>query len=1392
MSSTPEATTTAREKAKDTPLENATTLRGIYLNKSEFPNWVLEPDRWNNTGSDLEKPHKFDDTIVVYDNDSDLNQVKELVEKREPVNIEMTRNYKNDDLETNFGWRVGAYSKSTSSELYPNIGIYCHARVTNEEKTEEKNVHVMNLIGYAFDSTEQPDYQYFLKTYGGGASDLNTLSSENKDNFKKELIQRYRKIWLKACYICKLKSLKNLWYYGVGSGFFSKLLPNEYNMASGKFYQEIFAPAFGIDPNDAGDSPEKSTTIDPTDLTIPINFCIKYGIKVQNLQNETTQSPDKKIPDVLFNSKSSPNDTLYINAWDPWSIIGNGNAADTSLDGHWGRNSNMSVLGWSITNSKLLPDIVGGATTETSKILKMSDILAKIEAKDAGSSGASPPMGSDPIVTGKVAQFFMTFKNIKGDNGGLSGYDQCRKIVNAVKCLMAKGYKHIGLTYSANQEQTNKIWKEYNYPTATGFDDKTEKTILQTGIDGNGQAKTIGIRNKQELKGDKYEDIKPLIQTTYIDDLTSNSSDENSNFKKAFRIIPFSTMEKSGGTIEVKLSSSGDIEGCIAAAKEFLKLDNSIILGWCNQDIETLTNSNKDSFKKDYTLVDAGKFPFAIGGGVGGKANLPILFRTYLGQYFEFLTSVWDPEVQKIVTSCSPDPKSADSPTSLSRPAPATPPASETPKKPFADVLTTLESQISYEHDQDTLLDLLGDGNLIYPSRSLGEVSSEHNVKNEKNLNSAAPPIDVMIKEFENATDEGDKNFYLGACRSIQAAYDLEMSGIPTDASTDLAKMRAKLLLNLRKNSLLLKVPARWDYAEMKLGVVSGPPDTLDKLMNFSLQDTIEYYSQDGGAGNAEFKALNISENPEMSWTFECNNTNHNINDVDKRFTKGIDSTLNNACYFNTALQLLLCNEDFLQLMIQGNCQDKFLDNIKNNLSVSECSVKKVGSEMNDDEKTQDLFKSNKDILDKLITFFKQYLNNKDNTAIYGSIKQLLNIETKEDSQQDSLEVITKILIALDCCSNLYTEKFINNIKVDISTTRTIPSYGSSAEYRKTQPIPSNYLLLENELALNFINTGSYTEPEDFDTLSIVNVQTLLDDYLKPKTKQAVIPEDLLSSDNSKLYNDAKSLTSSKSFIGLFKQICAMSSNLDITPNYSGLITTLNSFKKTDNEYKNIADYNKGKFNNTYLDSIKTFIDSNIGKFDADNIIKICKDTISPANKDITYVMSSLTEPSGIDQTTEIKINNVNKYLIIRIQRTFNGIKDNSKINPDKVIQVNKSKYILQGYSVHLGSDITGGAHYIFVKCDPVTGEEKLILNDGNLNDINSQTNDNKQKGVFGLIYKRADELGQAGGGRFKPMHNTITNHTAYKSKHNSSFKASSSSKSKGKGHNRSHTQRVK
>jgi O-acetyl-ADP-ribose deacetylase (regulator of RNase III) len=147
-------------------------------------------------------------------------------------------------------------------------------------------------------------------------------------------------------------------------------------------------------------------------------------------------------------------------------------------------------------------------------------------------------------------------------------------------------------------------------------------------------------------------------------------------------------------------------------------------------------------------------------------------------------------------------------------PSPSPPePAPEKPKVAFADVFNNLVGQLNDKGDTSVDYKNLGvTDNFLYPTDGDASVV-------KKNLNCATPSIDDMIKGFESAETGDDKNFYLGACQSIQAAYDLEMSGITDgDITDDEAKIRAKLLLNLRKNSLLLKVPARWNYAKMELG----------------------------------------------------------------------------------------------------------------------------------------------------------------------------------------------------------------------------------------------------------------------------------------------------------------------------------------------------------------------------------------------------------------------------------------------------------------------------------------------------------------------------------------------------------------------------------------------
>ena len=66
---------------------------------------------------------------------------------------------------------------------------------------------------------------------------------------------------------------------------------------------------------------------------------------------QVRRDEDFFIPDGLFDSSSDDiATTLYVNAWDPWSMVGNGNAGDCSLDGYWGRSTAMAPLCWPRTN----------------------------------------------------------------------------------------------------------------------------------------------------------------------------------------------------------------------------------------------------------------------------------------------------------------------------------------------------------------------------------------------------------------------------------------------------------------------------------------------------------------------------------------------------------------------------------------------------------------------------------------------------------------------------------------------------------------------------------------------------------------------------------------------------------------------------------------------------------------------------------------------------------------------------------------------------------------------------------------------------------------------------------------------------------------------------------
>jgi hypothetical protein len=67
------------------------------------------------------------------------------------------------------------------------------------------------------------------------------------------------------------------------------------------------------------------------------------------------------VPECFFTPKEgkynlSPEELdkrVFVNAWDCWSALGNGNFSDRSADGFWGRSTAISLLGWPISNQKL-------------------------------------------------------------------------------------------------------------------------------------------------------------------------------------------------------------------------------------------------------------------------------------------------------------------------------------------------------------------------------------------------------------------------------------------------------------------------------------------------------------------------------------------------------------------------------------------------------------------------------------------------------------------------------------------------------------------------------------------------------------------------------------------------------------------------------------------------------------------------------------------------------------------------------------------------------------------------------------------------------------------------------------------------------------------------------
>ena len=282
-------------------MNNIEKIFKVYDKGFEPPKWILNID--------LDKYMKT--TILYFDKNS--NDYKDLCKYRIPVNIGMDLYYNKRLMKKYF-----SYSDSIYNEQSSNIAIFTKTPVNINDKWHD--INVINVISPALDSYDQYDYKKIINKTGFNKN------ITNEEIYTYMIEKCFKKI--KKCFI----KFDTLVLHGFGLGAFS-LLCEELNINCKKVYEKCFIKYFG----------KSKKKIYLNNLSF-IN--IKNNPNICNINNI--------IIDIILHCNiiqlNNLDKVLFVNAWDPFSLIGNGNNLDNSLDGYFGRISAMSVLGWSITN----------------------------------------------------------------------------------------------------------------------------------------------------------------------------------------------------------------------------------------------------------------------------------------------------------------------------------------------------------------------------------------------------------------------------------------------------------------------------------------------------------------------------------------------------------------------------------------------------------------------------------------------------------------------------------------------------------------------------------------------------------------------------------------------------------------------------------------------------------------------------------------------------------------------------------------------------------------------------------------------------------------------------------------------------------------------------------
>ncbi len=291
------------------------------------------------------------DTVVYYDNtyykragnvqrESEtplygIEGIKKLAAEREPTNIQFYRDYNRDILKEHYGYEICPYSE----DFHPNIAIYCKTPLYMDlyGSKQHKYINVLSVIAPAFDVVGQPDYIRYSK-----------VKESRSELYMAEMTIMFRKI----VHCFKTNGFKKLIMSGVGMGNFKKLARN-----LGINAEDIFLRCCVEQFTDIFKSGSDKMLM--FNLVEFINNSV-VADKFNNSQNIMAAS--EYFPNITEKfTQEELNKTLFINTWNPFSIVGNGNQGDRSLDGYIGCHTASGILSWPIFNKKIKYEAIDSA-----------------------------------------------------------------------------------------------------------------------------------------------------------------------------------------------------------------------------------------------------------------------------------------------------------------------------------------------------------------------------------------------------------------------------------------------------------------------------------------------------------------------------------------------------------------------------------------------------------------------------------------------------------------------------------------------------------------------------------------------------------------------------------------------------------------------------------------------------------------------------------------------------------------------------------------------------------------------------------------------------------------------------------------------------------------------